>query len=154
MSVPDFLCFQICILHGLKWQTLNLFVKCAFTKEEISHCLIRHKNEPNGFIAYCTKTNCMYSTRSWNTYKIHCRRKHPNIPISELVNVSLRHPDLDQEVIEEEDEIDPNESIYIGGEIHQHKRSYLMMLAKYYLSLVTGHKLNKASCDTIANSTR
>ena len=57
----------------------------------------------------------MYSTRSWNAYKIHYHRKHPNIPISELVNVSLRHPDLDPEVNEEEDEIDPNESTYTGG---------------------------------------
>ena len=96
----------------------------------------------------------MYSTRSWNAYKIHYCRKHPNIPVNELVNVSLRHPDLDPEVNEEEDEIDPNESIYIGGEIHQHKRSYLMMLATYYLSLETEHKLSKASCDTVVNSTR
>ena len=29
-----------------------------------------------------------------------------------------------------------------------------MMLAKYYLSLETEHKLSKASCDTVANSTR
>ena len=96
----------------------------------------------------------MYSTRSWNAYKIHYHRKYPNIPISELVNVSLRHPDLDPEVNEEEDEIGPNESTYIGVEIHQHKRSYLMMLAKYYLSLETEHNLSKASCDTVANSTR
>ena len=116
--------------------------------------MICHKNEPNGFIACCTITNCVYSTRSWNAYKIHYCRKHPSIPTSELVNIFLRHPDLDPEVNEEEDERDTNESIYIGGEIHQYKRSYLMMLAKYYLSLETEHNLSKASCDTVANSTR
>ena len=96
----------------------------------------------------------MYSTRSLNAYKIYYHRKHPNISITELVNVSLRHPDLDPEANEEGDEIDPNESIHIGGEIHQNKRSYLMMLAKYYLSLETEHKLSKTSCDTVAKSTR
>lgn len=98
----------------------------------------------------------MYSTRSWNAYKIHLRRKHNNFgnnndvfETAELNNLS--YDDNEMELIHE---VDPNEELVLNESSVNHKRSYIMLLAKYFLSLETEHKVSKLSIDSIAFATK
>ena len=119
----------------------------------ICHCLVKHKNDAQ-FIAFCTVPGCMYSTRSYNAFKIHNRRKHRQLDSGADVNT---HDTWQREYDETEAElivdVDINEDVELGCE-ETHSRSYIMMLAKFYLSLETEHKCTRTSIDSIALSNK
>ena len=119
-------------------------------KRLICHCLVQHKNESQ-FIALCTVPGCMYSTQSYNAFKIHNRRKHgisataePELPTCSTWQ--RQYNDSEQELIVD---INVNENVQLGYE-DLHSRSYIMMLAKFYLSLEADHKCSRNSLNTIA----
>ena len=58
---------------------------------------MKHKND-SAFIAYCTVGNCMYSTRSWNAYKLHFRKKHPILKMDNELNATL-HLTIQKETV-------------------------------------------------------
>ena len=64
------------------------YFKGRSIKHLMCHCLLKHKNDGN-FIAYCKLQNCMYITTSWNAFKLHCSRKHPNGSIQSTDKNSL-----------------------------------------------------------------
>ena len=118
-------------------------------------------NNGSAFIAYCTVGNCMYSTRSWNAYKLHFRKKHPILNMDNESNATLQYDNTerDSDVLDNNEENNANinyqDILANRGNLNaSHKKSYLMLLAKFFLSLKTEHKVNKSSIDKIAVSSR
>ena len=99
----------------------------------------------------------MYSTKSASAYKIHLRRHHPEFPkdleFGTVINVrdqgELSSLD-DDEVFNEEE----YQTIALSNDGHVHKKSFIMLLAKYFLSLENDHRATKFSLDNVAISTR
>jgi hypothetical protein len=105
-------------------------------KQLIIHLLKKHQHDKN-FSVNCIMTNCMYSCRSWLTFKQHCRRMHGITSIT----ADMTMP---------ESESDGEESTDVVGEETQ---KVDCMLAKYFLTLETEHKVSKSAVNTIATAT-
>ena len=114
---------------------------------------MKHKND-SVFIAYCTVGNCMYSTRSFNAYKLHFRKKYPILNMNKELNVTLQfdNTERDTDILDDNEHNNANinyqDILANRGNLNaSHKKSYLMLLAKFFLSLETEHKVNKCSVD-------
>ena len=119
----------------------------------IKHCLARHRHDSQ-FIGSCTFQGCQYRTKSWNAFKIHHKRKHG----LQYDQIRMRPNALEVQDAssEEEDDLNPQEQVVVdvGSDEKKKKRSLVMRLAKYYLSLEGDYKLTKKAIDNITDSTR
>ena len=94
--------------------------------------------------------------KSASAYKIHLRRHHPEFPkdleFGTVSNVRDQgeSSSSDDEVFNEEE----YQTIALPDDGHVHKKSFIMLLAKYFLSLENDHRVTKFSLDNIAISTR
>ena len=74
----------------------------------------------------------MYSTSSWNAFKLHCSRKHPHLLIGTCQSDSLLYNDEAVSEYTDEDEIHSNvygnEQCYIGSSDIPHKNPSLLNL--------------------------
>ena len=125
-------------------------------KQLICHTLQKYHHDGN-FVAFCTIGPCMYSTKSASAYKIHLRRHHleflKDIEFGTVINVrdqSEYSSSSDDEVFIEEE----YQTIALPDDGHVHKKSFTMLLAKYFLSSENDHRVTKFSLDNIAISTR
>ena len=119
----------------------------------IKHCLARHRHDSH-FIGSCTFEGCKYQTKSWNAFKIHQKRKHG----LEYEQLRMRPNALEIVDSYSDDESIVNsreqELVDIGSDSGPQKKSLVMQLAKYYLSLEGDYRLTKKSINNIADSTR
>ena len=122
----------------------------------ICHTLQKHCHDGT-FMAFCTIGSCMYSTKSASAYKIHLRRHHPEFPrdleFGTVLNVRDQgeYSSLDDDEVFNEEEY---QTIALPDDGHLQKKSFIMLLAKYFLSLENDHRATKFSVDNIAISTR
>lgn len=110
---------------------------CDTQKRLSQHIVRTHRYDPN-FIVQCCIDQCMYSTKSWNAYKIHVSRRYKDENkydlYKEIENGFLDMDDLD---INNDDAIE--------------KRNF--SVASYMLNLEGEHKLSQNALNTIATST-
>ena len=122
------------------------YFKGRSIKHLMCHCLLKHKNDGN-YIAYCKIQNCMYSTRSWNAFKLHCSRKHPNVSLHSTNNDSLflsesSHVSSDDSESEDlQGGVHSDGNCFIQNSDVPYKCSFITQLAKYFLSLKCEHKV-------------
>ena len=132
------------------------FYMAKIMKQLICHTLQKHHHDGN-FIAFCTIGSCMYSTKSASAYKIHLRRHHLGFPkdleFGTVINVRDQgeSSSLDDDEVFNEEEY---QTIALPDDGHVHKKSFIMLLAKYLLSLENDHRVTKFSLDNIAISTK
>ena len=98
----------------------------------------------------------MFSTRSFNAYKIHVRRKHSNVlgidnDTAGFIDIRDNYGEHETELIPD---INVHEQVSLVNEGITHDRFYLMLLAKYFLSLETEHKVSKVSINNISIATK
>ena len=127
------------------------FYKAKNKRSLICHCLIKHKTDGN-FIAYCSITPCMYSTTSWNAFKIHFCQKHKHLHLTDhLDNLQIVHTAYHGANLDEDPDFPDNMSDddYLNeGKTFRHKDenhnfNYLMVLSKYFMSLEADHKMSQ-----------
>ena len=99
----------------------------------------------------------MYSTKSASAYKIHLRRHHPDFPKNLEFGTVINVRDQGESSSSDDDEVfneEEYQTIALPDDGHVHRKSIIMLLAKYFLSLENDHRETKFSLDNIAISTR
>ena len=138
------------------------FYKVKNKRALICHCLIKHKSDGN-FIAYCSITPCMYSTKSWNVFKLHFHRKHRNLHLMDhLDNVQMVHSQYCGDNLGEDphcvdnmsDDDYLNETTTFMHNNDSHNFTYLMILTKYFMSLEADRKMTKTSVTSVATTNK
>jgi hypothetical protein len=109
---------------------LMCFYTAAGHRQLLCHCMTKHKNEAN-FTVQCTE--CIYTTNSYNAFKLHYRKKHPTINLDDC--------------------IDPTHCNNLDIDSACNETSNSMLVARYLLDLETEHKVSKTGIDAIADST-
>jgi len=111
---------------------------CSFSTSNYSrychHIVSRHRNEANFFVN-CRASNCMYSTKNWNAFKVHVWRSH-SMTLSDNSGNDI-------------DDDDPCENLGIsdcGHSCNDEERS----CAAYMLQMEAEHKLSQKALDNIA----
>ena len=105
----------------------------------------------------------MYSMRSWNAFKLHFCRKHRHLHLTDhLDDVQIVHsqyhgdnlggdPDCADNM---SDDGYLNETTTCRHKNDSHNFTYLMVLAKYFMSLEADHKMTKTSLNGVAASNK
>lgn len=96
----------------------------------------------------------MYATSSYNAFKLHVRRRHPRVEIT--ADLVMGEDNIDDNDPHQNDlipEIDMHETVRLDSTNKEHNRSFVILLAKYFLTLETEHKVSKISLDDIAGGT-
>ena len=117
-------------------------------RQLICHCLSRHQLDGGKFSAVCGQNGCSYQTKSWHNLKMHLRRKHPMINITEAVD----RPSLPSDSEDSDGSIQenvPNNQIAP----HQNDLNYNRLMTKFLLGLETDHRVTKTSLNYIAATT-
>ena len=119
---------------------------CCFStnnfKDSNHHYIRKHKSEPNYFVS-CAIGACSFTTRRWNTFKVHVHRKHhldpvPNPPI----------PAMGQD---QHEGMDTNDSFECVPFNEHNNLSYYNAL--YTMSLEAKHNISQTAVDHIVSST-
>ena len=112
-------------------------------RKVIIHMLVKHQGDAY-LTVKCVVPKCMYSTKTWNAYKQHCKRKH-NINMNRNT-VSVLQDELlgNNDNAGEEVPNDPG---------HTNNLCDQMMTAKFILSLEAAHKVSSSALDSIVCST-
>lgn len=114
------------------------FFICNTQKRLAQHIVRRHRNDPN-FIVQCCLNNCVYTTKSWNAYKLHISRRH------KFENTFNFENDIEDEFID----IDEN-NVVNEEDIHKKR---IFSVATYMLRLESEHKLSQKALNEIAGTT-
>ena len=131
------------------------FYQARTNRKLIWHCLSKHKNDGH-FTALCTVGGCLYATTSYNAFKIHVRRKHSRLEIPNDVYSAIQLVENDQhpENYDLVPDLNINQEVSLDSTNTMHNRSFVILLAKYFLSLETEHKVSKVSLSDIALGTQ
>lgn len=134
------------------------YFRAKSNRQLICHSLSYHKDE-GSFSARCCVQQCRYTTNSWNAYKLHYRRNHPNINITDYLQTNLHETNNDiargHSDSSENDQSDAESDIQWEDNNDQVTETCNMnrVLAKHFLSLETEYKVNKTALNSILTST-
>lgn len=113
-------------------------VFCTSSNELIKHLFKRHRHETN-FIVHCSSQGCGASFKTYDSFRMHCSRKHVEEDLNEA-NVAVEDEAM------EDQELDTS---YIANDFDRKS-----MDAQYLLKLRAGHSLSQAAIQDIVVSTR
>lgn len=123
---------------------LYLCSMCSFSTgvydRYFSHLVRRHRNESN-FIVNCCFDNCMYSSKSWNAFKIHVSRRHPDKVRVDGFRDSLH-------VVDNDDDMET-------GELHSlpERDRRTLSFAAFLLKMECEHKMSQRALNDLAHCT-
>ncbi len=136
---------------------------CYYEAQLYSHFerhIAKHRDEPN-FMVYCNFTNCEYSTKNWNTFRQHCKRKHSS---QQLFILGSSLP-----ASEDDDHLEPMETDNYVNFIDEFgdrdnqadtnpkcvpKYQQKLATAKYAMTLEAGYKLTQKATDNVMTATK
>ena len=97
----------------------------------------------------------MYSTNSYNAFKIHVRRKHSQLEIpTDVYAATVINDDNDPHEYDLIPEVNVNQYVSLDCTNIRHNRSFIILLAKYFLTMETEHKVSQVSLGDIAIGTQ
>ena len=117
---------------------------CCFQTNTYSslnnHLIRQHRNDPH-FIVHCSFPFCMYSSHSWNAFKLHVSRNHKYIDRADDAMQFYTAGNSDESTSESDNEDNDQSSV--------HK----WFTASYLLKLETSHKLSHHALNDVVSST-